>query len=518
VVAGNPYKFDLLKAPQHELARALIWNDGPLVGIVQETSELMSCTRDDDILYGSGKDVGCISWGLGTQSFDATNSAVSVTVFGWGQTVTKYYRFTSAFQLEGKMNECGVLAFVVPPPAKKVLKTSNYDSALNAFSATSVCAKDAGFCTQSDAGYAASEDCDGDGVLDHWCYIPGTYEGFISSRHSCVVQEKPCRRSVLPGRTFGCQRPLGWCMHGETYKRDVDCDGDGHFDHECEKAGHSGFISSKLDCIDTWEQGSTGRKCDPRPALLDQDASITYKLVRDSGDCVPHSGSQCFKSHASWPKENYQPNSKCQFHVEAANHILPAADDCGKATQTDKQLWLETVYEEIERPVFTTLGTSYGDKFSVGSVLMHSIQEGDTVLELDSQVYDGSKFEFVADGSVEKEGWLVCLREKSKITKTTTYKASCTEIGDDIWSKFGNVDQAGTYVSIECDMVKCNKAKVDSVKNNGNLFVRTTNLCDAGWQVQRDDKFEVQFYDPSLTKGVAGALQQQNEATFLVST
>merc|ERR1712117_576600 len=81
-------------------------------------------------------------------------------------------------------------------------------------------------------------DCDGDGILDHWCYIVGdaetpTYEAFISSRRECQTVERSCRRSVLPGRHFGCQRPLGWCMHGEEYRRDVDCDGDGHFDHVC---------------------------------------------------------------------------------------------------------------------------------------------------------------------------------------------------------------------------------------------------------------------------------------------
>merc|ERR1711994_161671 len=182
---------------------------------------------------------------------------------------------------------------------------SDYDETLQGIKAEARCPRGAGFCN-GDSGYTDTEDCDGDGVLDHWCYSVGdaetpTYEAFISSRSNCATVEKSCRRSVLPGRHFGCERPLGWCMHGESYRRDVDCDGDGHFDHVCEKEGHAGYIASSQDCIDTWEHGETGAKCEPRAILGAKDASVPYKLVSDYGNCVEHDSSQCFASHQVGP-------------------------------------------------------------------------------------------------------------------------------------------------------------------------------------------------------------------------
>merc|ERR1719411_1299907 len=133
-----------------------------------------------------------------------------------------------------------------------------------------------------------------------------SYEAFLSSKHTCRLTESSCSRSVLPGHKFGCQRPLGWCMHDEHYHRDVDCDGDGHFDHVCDKPGHSGFISSLNDCTDTWEKGPHGEKCDPKaPLLEDKDARVTYKLVSDSGSCVQHDVSTCVASHADFPNTEY---------------------------------------------------------------------------------------------------------------------------------------------------------------------------------------------------------------------
>merc|ERR1712038_872630 len=138
------------------------------------------------------------------------------------------------------------------------------------------------------------------------------YEAFISSRYNCEVKEENCRRSVLPGRKFACQRPNGWCMHGEEYSRNTDCDGDGHFDHVCKSNNllHEGYISSAQDCIDTWEEGTTGRKCEPPTAIVTK-AELPYRLVKDSGSCVPADFVRghtllggdgiCFKSHENWP-------------------------------------------------------------------------------------------------------------------------------------------------------------------------------------------------------------------------
>jgi len=462
----------------------------------------------------------------------------SVTVFGWGELAgNKYWNFVSGFQANGRMLDCGVKVFVVPVMKKKEgIETDFYNKALSAFTAVSVCSKPLDFCTQEGAGYTATEDCDGDGVLDHWCYLAGSYEGFISSRDGCNVQEKSCRRSVLPGRTFGCQRPLGWCMNGETYERDVDCDNDGHFDHVCEKFGHAGFISSSQDCIDTWEEGTAGRKCER--ATTKKTSVTSYKLVHELGDCVPHgSGSQCFKSHAEWPKKNYKPLTTCKFRVESTNHQAPTkADlskaDCeGKVLKDENQLLLEVLYEDAETPVYFQNGAFYGDKFELNGVVISPNPIGLSRCDnLDPQlrdacvdfrpfaenihrVYDKSRIEFTSDGSVEKEGWLVCLRERSKVPEV--YSAECSEIGDDVWAKLYHVWKDETYVTVECDMAKCNKAKVNPVTADvRDVFFRTTNLCDAGYQVAQGDKFDVKFSRPS-TNSADGEIVEPTFAVLL---
>jgi len=509
-VVGSDRYFEL-EEDQREFARWVIWNSGPLVGLVFRTKELVECTRDDaQVIYSQN---GCAPFpsSLGGGPGDALDVMASVTVYGWGEVAgSKYWSFVSGFQAQGRMMDCGVKMFVVPVIKDTAgVSLSFYNKALSAFTAESVCVKGAGFCTQAGAGYTATEDCDGDGVLDHWCYLAdlaGSYEAFISSGNACAVQEKSCRRSVLPGRTFGCQRPLGWCMNGEKYERNVDCDQDGHFDHVCEKFGHAGFISSSQDCIDTWEEGTAGRPCDR--STTNADAFIPYKLVHDAGDCVSHgNGSQCFKSHAEWPKTNYKPLANCKFHIEATNHQYPkkGSADCDGTAEVENQLLLEVLYEDNERPVYDLTGTFYGDKFALNTVQISPTPLGRPeacverktcvdwrpLAENINMVYDKQKVEFSSDGSVEKEGWLVCLRERSKIPKL--YTATCSEIGDDVWAKLNDVRKKTTYVSVECDMKKCNKAKVRAVLLQSDRFFRTTNLCDAGWQVAQGDKFDVEF-------------------------
>jgi len=323
---------------------------------------------------------------------------------------------------------------------------------------------------------------------------------------------------------------LGWCMHGEVYKRNVDCDGDGHFDHVCEKFGHAGFISSSQDCIDTWEEGTEGRKCEPQLALSDADAAVTYKLVHDAGDCVAHPdhGSVCFQSHKDWPKSNYNPLTNCKFHVEATNHKFPTKDkaDCGKETEPETQLLLEVLYLDAEEPVYDLNGAFFGDKFALSSVGVKNVLigkeadcvaggtciDGRPVAESIWPVFDQSVVEFSSDRTVEKEGWLVCLRERSKIPKV--YKAGCSEIGDDLWRKLNNVRKEKTWFTVECDMDKCHKQKVSPTSDDDkNRFYRTTNVCDAGWNVARGNKFDVQFSNPATFDNDAGEI---NEPSFLV--
>jgi len=304
-------------------------------------------------------------------------------------------------------------------------------------------------------------------------------------------------------------------MHGETYRRNIDCDGDGHFDHVCEKPGHSGFISSREDCIDTWAEGTTGRVCDPRKTV-ELATTPNYTLVLDSGSCAPLNSAQCFKSNADWPRGTYPAKETCKFHVEAKGHNLPVIGTSSR----DTQLYLEVLYEAIEKPVFKSTGVYYGDKFSQDQVILSPVidkQDGN-VLELLYPVFDQTSFQFTSDDSVQKEGWLVCLREKRNIP-IVRVQISCSDIGDDIWSTFAlayeGVDK-DMYVPVECDMSKCRKAAVTTVSPSSSVFLRTTNVCDAGWKVTRSNRFDVQFYSPQLTPGVAAADQLTIESSFMV--
>jgi len=236
--------------------------------------------------------------------------------------------------------------------------------------------------------------------------------------------------------------------------------------------------------------------------LLDKDASVNYTLVLDSGSCAPHNEAQCFKSTAEWPKVNYPSSEVCKFHVEAKDSRFSVAGKAG-----DAQLYLEVMYENVEDPIFQENGAYYGDKFSTGKIILSpvTVAGSGTVSELLYPVYDRTTFEFTSDGTVEKEGWLVCLREKKKIP-TTRYPIKCSDIGDDIWSLFAlaseGADNDEIYVAVECDMSKCRKAAVKSVATAlSSVFVRTTNVCDAGWKVARSSKFDLQFFSPRIEPG-----------------
>jgi len=476
--------------------------------LVEQTIELAACARDDRIVEQESCDSAAWSGTLDT-------GVHSVVVYGWGsEGGVNYYRILTSFQgedHEARITECGVKFFVIPE-TKKGFAMSDYDEHLQAIKAEARCPRGAGFCN-GDSGYTDTEDCDGDGVLDHWCYNVGdaetpTYEAFISSRANCATVEQSCRRSVLPGRHFGCQRPLGWCMHGEHYRRDVDCDNDGHFDHVCEKPGHSGFIASSDDCIDTWEEGTAGRKCDPRPTLSGQDAgAASYKLVSDYGNCVEHGSSQCFASHAKFSETDY-PVGVCQFHVEWTQAVAADTSDptgcTGSPAVPNERLYLEVVQMEIETAQFNDNGWMYGERLEVNGVNTRTTVNDNTKHQIAEfiQVKDKDEIKWSTDQTVEKAGWLVCLRLKK--TPPKVHNATCSQIGDDIWSEYFTTDDPKEVVSVECDMTKCNKAKVESVSATDRYsFYRTVNVCDAGWQAARSSKFDLVFRGPSKSSEAA---------------
>merc|ERR1712241_40779 len=115
------------------------------------------------------------------------------------------------------------------------------------------------------------------------------------------------------------------------------------------------------------------------------------------------------------------------------------------------------------------------------------------------KVNDKSVVEWTADASVAHLGWLVCLRLKKKIPKV--HKATCSEIGNDVWSRYLTLDASLLTVSVECDMTKCNKATVSPVSAADKfVFYRTVNVCDAGWQASRSNTFDLQFFGAAPTK------------------
>merc|ERR1712087_94462 len=317
--------------------------------------------------------------------------------------------------------------------------------------------------------------------------------------------ELPCRRSVLPGRKFGCQRPLACCMHGETYRRDIDCDGDGHFDHVCETAEHAGFISSAMDCIDTWEEGSNGRKCDPTPVASPE---VSYRLKLDSGDCAQHTTQQCVVSHKGWPGRNCEPGdadcdkyppTSCRFHVEWDK--APAASTGCDPPPVTETLWLEVSHMDIEEPVFKTSGGfQYGDRLQVDGEILSPDRDEATgrYKEIWREVRDDTNVVWKPDSSYEKEGWMACLRLRSKIQDV--YHAKCSEIGDDLLAGLDVHDLMSKdtkFVKVSCEE-KCPHYQViplsdiDAQKPRYR-FLRTSNVCDAGHQVTGRNEFVISF-------------------------
>jgi hypothetical protein len=71
-----------------------------------------------------------------------------------------------------------------------------------------------------------------------------------------------------PEIVMACPKPLEWCTHSGTVYKNIDCDGDGLLDHYCEDLveGHTGVIGSASSCADTWPSGTCASTTDWTPA------------------------------------------------------------------------------------------------------------------------------------------------------------------------------------------------------------------------------------------------------------
>jgi len=239
----------------------------------------------------------------------------------------------------------------------------------------------------------------------------------------------------------------------------------------------------------------------------DDEASVSYKLVSNYGHCQHHNSREhCFVSHADWPHSNY-PVGPCEFHVEWT-HPADAAETAEPGCDTEKKdpdetLWLEVLQMDIEGARFNENGWLFGERLMVNGVNERAVKDESTKHSMAQfvKVDDKSVVKWSTDQTVEESGWLVCLRLKKKIPEV--HKATCSEIGDDVWSMYFTVDEPIETLQVECDMTKCSlDDKVESIANDRFVFRRTTNICDAGWKSARSNKFEVAFF-AATTSNVA---------------
>merc|ERR1711994_649392 len=151
----------------------------------------------------------------------------------------------------------------------------------------------------------------------------------------------------------------------------------------------------------------------------------------------------------------------------------------GAELPAEETLYLEVVQMQIETATFNDDGWIFGERLEVNGVNTRttvSTNSGHHIAEF-IEVKDKNEIKWSTDQSVEEAGWLVCLRLKKKIPKV--HQATCSQIGDDIWSMYFITDDPNEVVSVECDMTKCNKEKVKHVTDERYKFLRTTNVCDA---------------------------------------
>lgn len=252
----------------------------------------------------------------------------------------------------------------------------------------------------------------------------------------------------------------------------------------------------------------TGVKCEPAAVELAAQEAAPYKLVSDYGNCAPKDGTQCFVSHEDFSKSNY-PVGVCQFHVEWTQPPVTeaATASCDSAAQIPNEtLWLEVVQMEIEGAVFNENGWLFGEQLKVNGINTKTSTNVPTQRNAAEfvRVKDKDAIRWTTDETVQEAGWLVCLRIKKKIP--AVHKAKCSEIGADIWATYFTMDDPRTVVSVECDEKRCSKAAVEAVEGKTYSFYVTTNVCDAGWQAARSNKFDVAFTGPTSS----------SEATFEV--
>jgi len=457
----------------------------------------------------------------------------SVVVHGWGgqngaDGIVNFYLITSsavereeAEETETRITECAVKMFVIPTDISEELIESSE-------AAQPGCAKPADFCTGESDGYTDAEDCDGDDKLDHYCWrqsdVEGedAYEAFTSSKANCEVVEAKCRRRVLPGAHEGCQRPLGWCMQGDvTYRRDQDCDGDGNYDHICETSpdGHNGFISSASSepvCKDMWTEGENGQACalghsgragdlahSGRAGDLASEENCApedlphFKLVKGTS-CVQHVNPRCFQSGKDYPhgsdedeegseeegseeegsEEEGSEDEGCELEVEwDAEKEGECSGESG-----ERELHLDVRALDIVETKFESDGKHLGDVFTAGALKL--------TLGKDVVVEAGETVTWKPEGFPRRGGWLICLTSVLK-SEEETLKPACDATGDSLW-RDSHRKSDGKAVQVECSD-DCGEPEEKEPVDDDDKFLRTANVCNAGYEKKRSRSFSVTF-------------------------
>mmetsp|Transcript_95368 Transcript_95368/g.179313 ORF Transcript_95368/g.179313 Transcript_95368/m.179313 type:complete len:3377 (+) Transcript_95368:49-10179(+) len=101
-------------------------------------------------------------------------------------------------------------------------------------------------------------DCDGDGILDHMCTLPGNPAArwLVLSTNGCPNDWGLPNRSAVE---CTCSRPVQGCVSPYDTYANFDCDGDGILDHACQNAetGAQSLVLSSEGCPNEW--GPTDR-------------------------------------------------------------------------------------------------------------------------------------------------------------------------------------------------------------------------------------------------------------------
>lgn len=229
-----------------------------------------------------------------------------------------------------------------------------------------------------------------------------------------------------------------------------------------------------------------GRKCDATVNLQASDTPA-FKIVVEEGACK-NVGNYCVKSHEGWPNVDYEPNSMCRMRIEWAN--APKETGCTTPNPAEEALYVEIGALDIEEPRFAANGQQIlGDLLKVGSTIVHD-KDSTMLREGRVSVKDGDVISWSSDWSVQKQGFVVCLRARKPVP--TTYAASCQELGDDLWNRFDVYNKDS--MRIECpSTVDCTPECALTFGAYLDEFVLTTNVCDAGWHVTRSKKFTLTF-------------------------